>query len=66
MIVFEYSLELKQGFKPTCSEQVVNDVSFQLVAPNRATADRIVKSFINENVSYYDCVAIATVNESEV
>lgn len=41
---FKYDIELKEGYKPVLEDEVETEISFVIVAKNRATADRMVKA----------------------
>lgn len=58
MLTFEYYFILENGYKPVLSTEPVNDINIVIKAPNRATADRMVKAFINDNVIEHDGVCI--------
>ena len=57
---FAYWVELKTGYKRTQSIHEINVIDFEVIAPNRATADRMVKAMLsgNDNVVTYDGVCI--------
>ena len=57
---FAYYIIVKEGFQ-TVGNPIINDViDIELTAPNRATADRMMKALMkdNKNVIEYDGVCI--------
>ena len=60
LLTFEYWVELRNGYKPAqIDAEIENEFSFIIKAPNRATADRMIKAmFSNDNVVTYDGVCI--------
>ena len=66
MIAFEYYFRFREGcgFKPVLSTEEEREMSIQLAAPNKATADRMIKALINSDViEDKDGVAIGEVDE---
>lgn len=52
LITFEYCLELKDGFgfKPVGNTREETEVTLQIKAPNRVTADRMLHAIIDNPV----------------
>lgn len=52
LITFEYYLELEEGFgfKPVGNTREENEVTLQIKAPNRVTADRMLHAIIDHFV----------------
>lgn len=57
---FSYWVTLDVGYKPVMSTEECHDVQFTIEAPNRATADRMVKAMLDysSNVTEYDGVCV--------
>lgn len=66
MLKFEYWIELKDGYRPTLQEEKETDVRIQLVAKNRATAQRMMAKLLEgaTNVKEYGGVCVGEVTES--
>lgn len=66
MLKFEYWIELKDGYRPTLQEEKETDVRIQLVAKNRATAQRMMAKLLEgaANVKEYGGVCVGEVTES--
>lgn len=56
---FEYTVELKEGYRPVGEIVECNEVTFTLEAPNKATADRMLRAMLNrDNVIDVICVCV--------
>lgn len=57
---FEVFVTVKNGYKPIMQDETVNEWSFVVTAPNRATADRMASTILsnNPNVVEWDSICI--------
>lgn len=63
MLVFEYYVIVKQGFKPVMETETVNEFRFYITANCRATADRMIKTLYGDNIKDISGVCLGSSDE---
>lgn len=55
---FEYTVDLKEGYKPTTQDTEETELTFVITAKNRATADRMIKALLKGAQNVAECVGV--------
>lgn len=58
-MLFQYSIELKDGYRPTMETDEEKDVSIIIETKNRATADRMIKALLKDATNINSCIGFA-------
>jgi hypothetical protein len=55
---FEYTVDLKEGYKSTMQDTEETELTFVITAKNRATADRMVKALLKDARNVNECIGV--------
>lgn len=59
---FEYTVDLKEGYKPTMQDTEETELAFVITANNRAAAGRMVKALIKNAQNVSECIGVCIEN----